>query len=75
MYCLVAISVFFQYKYAIYINILIFSTCSILFTQNIHSLFIEPIFNDEYFYELGGIILILTFSYFKLSNKIKLENK
>ena len=70
LYCLAAIFVFLKDHYLYYINTLIISLCSLLFIQNIHLLLTKSPINHELFYELGGIILILTLSYFKLKESL-----
>ena len=52
-----------------YVNVLIFSICSILFMQNVHLLLIGNNLGHEPFSELGGILLILIISSFKLKKQ------
>ena len=52
-----------------YINVVLFSLCAILFIQNIHLLLIKTNLGHEPFSELGGILLILILSYFKLKEE------
>ena len=52
-----------------YVNVILFSVCSMLFIQNIHLLLTENTLSHEPFSELGGILLILILSYFKLKEQ------
>ena len=52
-----------------YVNVVLFSVCAMLFIQNIHLLSTQSSLGHEPFSELGGILLILTLSYFKLKEK------
>ncbi len=49
-----------------YVSVILFSVCAILFMQNIHLLLTQKNLGHEPFSELGGMLLILTLSYFKL---------
>ena len=70
LYLLVALFIFLEGDFMYYLNSLILAFCSILFISNIHSLLTKPLLDGELFYELGGILLILTVSYFKLKKQI-----
>jgi hypothetical protein len=69
LYILVSIFVFLEDKYMRYVNVVLFSVCAMLFIQNIHLLSTQSSLGHEPFSELGGILLILTLSYFKLKEK------
>ena len=63
---------FLKGNYMQNINVVIFSVCSMLFMQNIHLLLTRNNLGHEPFSELGGILLILILSYFKLKNSAKI---
>jgi len=70
LYFLVSIFVFLKNTSVDYFNVFILSVCAILFTQNLNLLLTDFNVNYELFYELGGITLILSLSYFKLKKYI-----
>ena len=52
-----------------YLHFFLLSICSVLFIKNIDILIISKEIQDELFYELGGIVLILIAYYFKFTDK------
>ena len=52
-----------------YLHFFLLSICSVLFIKNIDILIVSKEIQDELFYELGGIILILIASYFKFTDR------
>ena len=70
IYCSVSILVFLNERLSMYVIILLLSICSAIFINNIHSILTSSVLNDELFYEIGGIVLILILSYFKLTKQI-----
>ena len=70
IYFSVSILVFLNERLSMYVIILLLSICSAIFINNIHSILTSSVLNDELFYEIGGIVLILILSYFKLTKQI-----
>ena len=68
LYFSVAIIIFYKKPigYVRYLHFFLLSICSILFINNIDILITSQQIQHEVFYELGGIMLILITSYFKL---------
>ena len=69
LYFSIAIIFFLKTSILDYLHLFLLSICSILFIKNINILITSKQIQDEIFYELGGIVLILIASYFKFSNK------
>ena len=70
IYFLASASFFFNEQLSFYSIILLLSICSFIFINNVHSILTETVLNDELFYELGGILLILMLSTLKLTKRI-----
>ena len=70
IYFLASALVFFNEQLSFYSIILLLSICSFIFINNVHSILTETVLNDELFYELGGILLILMLSTLKLTKRI-----
>ena len=70
IYFSASILVFLNERLSKYLLILLLSICSVIFIDNIHSISTSSVLNDEFFYEIGGIVLILILSHFKLTNQI-----
>ena len=70
IYFSASVLVFLNERLSMYIIIFLLSICSAIFIDNIDSILTSSVLNDEFFYEIGGIVLILILSYFKLTKQI-----
>ena len=79
LYFLVAVFVLLKDSYVLSLATLIASISAILFVQNIDLILTQssnsiiqelPMKKHELFYELGGLLTIISILYFKLSKKI-----
>ena len=69
VYALTAVSVFFKKPILKFEGFFLLSLCSFLFIKNVDILLTSIRVENEIFYELGGILLILIVSYFKFSKE------
>ena len=69
LYCSFGIIFFLKKPIVQYLHFFLLSICSVLFIKNIDILIRSKQVQDEIFYELGGIALILIASYFKFTDK------